>query len=832
MPRLKIDGYEIDVPPGTKVIEAAERLGIIVPRFCYHPGLGSVGACRMCAVKFVEGPVKGVEMSCMVNAEDGMVVSTRDEEAVGFRRQVIEWLMMNHPHDCPVCDEGGHCLLQDMTVSGGHGIRRFPGKKRTYHDQDLGTFIQHEMNRCIHCWRCRRFYQEFAGYRDLGAIQIGNRTYFGRFSDGHLESPFAGNLADICPTGVFTDKPSRYAGRRWDFQRSPSLCIHCSLACQVVASARYRALVRLEARLSHAVNGYFICDRGRYGFPYVNHPGRPRRAKIEQEEVRLDRAIQAAAEKISRIVDRDGPQSVAAVGSARSSLETQGILKRLCQLRGWHGPIYFAEASMRRKLKNAVSRLDASLAVSQREIEQADFILAVGVDPVNEAPMLALAMRQASRKGAPVGVIDPRPISLPFSFEHLPVALPEMDLCLSVLVKGAVGRSAAEDLGPDALRFYDSIPAGFARNPELKSRMDSLTRRMKQSHRPVMICGTDIVRETTPALAADQTLLLRQMQKQAGLFYVLPEANSFGTALLSPSNGSLMETIGAIENGTVTALVLVESDPYWSFPDGNRLEQALRRLDLLVILDYLPSKTARHARIFLPTQTVFEAGGSFVNQEGRIQFTRPVFGGGIPIKQIGAGGHPPRIFRSGMSGDDPKAAWQILTVLSEILSPGEELSLDCAWKAIIQENPGLSVLGNFGESLDGVRLIPNQSGEKSFSVDWARDLNKDNESDGGMELLLVDWTFGTEELSSYSPYIQGVEKAPVLTMHLADGDQCGLADGDTVILHLDGGPLKLNLSLAENMARGVLVLPRHRQLPWQKLRALPAGIPVDRIEKA
>jgi NADH-quinone oxidoreductase subunit G len=210
MPKLIIDQREIEVPPGTKVIEAAERLGIMIPRFCYHPALGSFGACRMCAVKFEAGPVKGVEMSCMVEAHDGMVVSTTDPEAVQFRKYIIEWLMLNHPHDCPVCDEGGHCLLQDETVSGGHGLRRYLGKKRTFSDQYLGEFVQHEMNRCIHCWRCRNFYQDFAGYRDLGAMQIGNRMYFGRYQDGALESPFAGNIIDICPTGVYTDKPARY----------------------------------------------------------------------------------------------------------------------------------------------------------------------------------------------------------------------------------------------------------------------------------------------------------------------------------------------------------------------------------------------------------------------------------------------------------------------------------------------------------------------------------------------------------------------------------------------------------------------------------------------
>ena len=246
MPKLIIDDQEIEVPEGTKVIDAAEKLGIVIPRFCFHPALGSVGACRVCAVKFLQGPFKGVQMSCMIDAKDGMVVSTTDEEAVDFRKHVIEWLMMNHPHDCPVCDEGGHCLLQDLTIAGGHGIRRFQGKKRTHFDQYLGPLIQHEMNRCIQCYRCSRFYQEFSGYRDLGVMQIGSRVYFGRYKAGTLDSPFAGNLTDICPTGVYTDKPSRFFGRRWDYERSPSVCINCSLGCHTVVSARYRQIVRIQ----------------------------------------------------------------------------------------------------------------------------------------------------------------------------------------------------------------------------------------------------------------------------------------------------------------------------------------------------------------------------------------------------------------------------------------------------------------------------------------------------------------------------------------------------------------------------------------------------------
>ena len=288
----------------------------------------------------------------MVAAEDGMVVSTTHPDAMDYRKYVIEWLMLDHPLDCPVCDEGGHCLLQDETVSGGHGIRRFLGPKRTYEDQDLGRFVQHEMNRCIQCWRCRRFYQDYAGYRDLGALQIGRRTYFGRFSDGALESPFAGNLIDVCPTGVFTDKPSRFKGRRWDFERGPSLCLHCSLGCNTVGGAKYREMVRLEARPNDAVNGYFICDRGRYGFSYANHPERPRRARLSGREVPWDEAILAAAAELARISREHGPGAVACLGGARSSLETQGALKLFCRTQGWRDPQFFWDPALERKVKS------------------------------------------------------------------------------------------------------------------------------------------------------------------------------------------------------------------------------------------------------------------------------------------------------------------------------------------------------------------------------------------------------------------------------------------------------------------------------------------------
>jgi NADH-quinone oxidoreductase subunit G len=829
MPTLTIDDQQIEVMKGTKVIEAAERLGIMIPRFCYYKPLGSVGACRMCAVKLLHKESKGVQMSCMLDAEDGMIVSTTHPEAVEFRRHVIEWLMLNHPHDCPVCDEGGHCLLQDLTVAGGHGIRRYKGKKRTYRDQDLGIFIQHEMNRCIQCYRCSRFYQEFCGYRDLGVMQIGDRVYFGRFKEGALESPFAGNLADLCPTGVYTDKPSRYKGRRWDYERSPSLCIHCSLGCHTVASARYREMVRLEARYSREVNGYFICDRGRYGFHYNEHPQRPRRAKIDQEEAPWDQAVEAAVEKMARMQTPDGTSMVAAHGSVRTGLETQAMLARLCRRLQWRGPGYFAYPLQEQKVRAAVSRLDERLLVSLREIEGADLVVCVGADPVNEAPMLALALRQAYRKGASVIVIDPRAVFLPLGYEHVPARLADVDRHLHALLKGLVDRKDVEKMGTGALAFYDAASEAEL-DSKTRDRLASLQTKLQKSRKPVIVCGTEIVPATTPVAAADWALILRSAKGQGGLFYLLPGANAFGGALLAAPGRSFAEVVEEIEQETLRALVLVEADPFRFFPDRERLSKALKKLDLLLVLDYLPSEIARHAHIFLPTRSLYEAGGTFVNQEGRVQYAPRAYRGGLSIVRTGGGDHPPREFRGDIPGNEPRAAWQALAELEAGLAGGQPVSLDGLWQETAEEN---AVLGRMLDRQGGgaaVRLVPEESAAKPFV--HSLEAGDRTRSKARWDLLLVDRTFGTEELSAYSEYVRAVSAPPRLSINAQDAADLGLTTGSRVFLDLDRGPLEIKLQLEEQMARETLVLPRHEQIFWQQLKTIPARVDRKALKKA
>src|SRR6202161_1739235 len=321
---IYIDGKLRQANPKQNLLHACLSLGYDLPYFCWHPALGSVGACRQCAVKQFrnEQDTSGkLVMACMTPASEGTRISIADPEAAGLRAAVIQGRMQNHPHDCPVCDEGGECHLQDMTVMTGHRLRTYSFGKRTFRNQYLGPLVNHEMNRCIQCQRCVRFYREYAGGKHLTAFHLRDTIYYGRHEDGVLENEFSGNLVEICPTGVFTDATLKHHyTRKWDLQMAPSICVHCGLGCNTTVGERYGTLRRVVNRYNHAVNGYFLCDRGRFGYEFVNSQQRLLQPVLDGRPVSSASASRHLGEKVAA-------GKAIGIGSPRASLEANFALR-------------------------------------------------------------------------------------------------------------------------------------------------------------------------------------------------------------------------------------------------------------------------------------------------------------------------------------------------------------------------------------------------------------------------------------------------------------------------------------------------------------------------
>jgi NADH-quinone oxidoreductase subunit G len=349
----------------------------------------------------------------------------------------------------------------------------------------------------------------------------------------------------------------------------------------------------------------------------------------------------------------------------------------------------------------------------------------------------------------------------------------------------------------------------------------------------VIVCGTDILPVQVPGIAADLTLLLRAADKKAGLFYLLPGANAFGAGLFSDAEASLLNIVEAIENGDVKALVLVETDPFFHFTDRNRLERAIDSLDLLIVMDYLNSESAQKAHIFMPSTTLYEADGIYVNQEGRAQMVRQAFSGGAPIVQSGGGDHPPRLYGTGIPGADPRPAWMTLAELAgkNLKSEDKELPVDIyKWLAdIVPELAEIDIAADIPD--EGVLLNSGVKTDLRFSTNVSRQTETHPESTEKLKLIFTDLTFGTEALSAHSECLRELEPEPDVIMHTSEAERLDLNDGDPIYIQTENGRFEAKLKAVENMAAGVLVIPRHRKLTWQIFDTGMSSIGRDQIKK-
>lgn len=623
MATIHVDGKDFEVDGADNLLQACLSLGLDIPYFCWHPALGSVGACRQCAVKQYndENDTRGrIVMSCMTPATDNTWISIDDEESKAFRASVVEWLMTNHPHDCPVCEEGGHCHLQDMTVMTGHNARRYRFTKRTHQNQELGPFIAHEMNRCIACYRCVRYYKDYAGGTDLGVYGAHDNVYFGRIEDGTLESEFSGNLVEVCPTGVFTDKThSERYNRKWDMQFAPSICHGCSSGCNISPGERYGELRRIENRFNGSVNQYFLCDRGRFGYGYVNNADRPRQPLLAGQAIGIDAALDKAAELLKG-------KRVIGIGSPRASLESNFALRELVGANNFYSGIAAGELANIRLIRDILQKGPLPTP-TLRDVELHDAIFVLGEDLTQTAARLALALRQAVKGkateiAAGARIQDWHMAAVQNVAQHArhplfiaSVTETRLDDVVAESVHAApadlarIGFAVAHAIDPSA-------PAVDGLEAEAQALVQRIANALLAAQRPLIVSGASLGDKALIEAAANIASALKNREKNGSLSLVVPEANSLGLALLGGE--SVDAALDALSNGQADAMIVLENDLYRR-AETAKVDAALSAAQTVIVADHQRTATSERAHLLLPVASFAEGDGTLVSLEGRAQ---------------------------------------------------------------------------------------------------------------------------------------------------------------------------------------------------------------------
>jgi NADH-quinone oxidoreductase subunit G len=651
---ILVDGVAVPAKADANLLETCLSAGLDVPYFCWHPALGSVGSCRQCAVKAYRGPgdeAGQIVMACMTPVTAGMRVSIADEQAAAFRESVVELVLTNHPHDCPVCEVGGECHLQDMTALTGHTARRDRFAKRTHLNQDLGPFIKHEMNRCIGCYRCVRFYKDYAGGDDFGVFGANRQVYFGRAADGALESEFAGNLVEVCPTGVFVDKPfSTVFRRKWDMRSTPSVCPHCAVGCNITVQERVGKFRRVINRYNETLNGHFLCDRGRFGTGFIESEQRLRKSRNRTGQVMTHEAARDALAAVLR------QERVIGIGSPRASVESNFALRQIVGAENFYAGVSDYDSAV---LEAAVAAMQVTPVATLQHAERADTTLLLGDDPLAVAPRLGLALRQAALR-PPAALLAERQIAAWHDGAARTAASERRNAVMIVStaptwlddVASVTVRDTPEAIARFAFAVADSLLA--------EDRANDFATTLRDAKMPIVVAGGSAALVLG---AANIVMALRRAGVAAHLSILLPEANSLGLGLMAAR--PLRDALSLLPGRNV---VLMENDVLRRGP-GTEICAAVKSL---IVLDHIETGSTRAADVAAAVGSFADADGTFVNMEGRAQ----------------------RVYKAMFGADDAPASWAVLrdaAIIAGKLLPGEWATQAALLDALAAEIPALAL---------------------------------------------------------------------------------------------------------------------------------------------
>ena len=635
MVEIELDGQKVEVAEGSMVMHAAEKAGTYIPHFCYHKKLSIAASCRMCLVDVEKAPKP--MPACATPVTQGMIVRTRSDKAVTAQKSVMEFLLINHPLDCPICDQGGECQLQDLAVGYGGSTSRYEEEKRVVFHKEVGPLISmEEMSRCIHCTRCVRFGQEVAGQMELGMSNRGEHAEIETFLGKTIDSELSGNMIDICPVGALTSKPFRYSARTWELSRRKSVAAHDSSGANLIVQVKNNQVMRVVPLENEDVNECWIADRDRFSYEALNGSERLTQPMLKQggvwKEVDWQTALEYVANGLKNIQRDHGANSIGALVSPQSTVEELYLAGALVRGLGSDNIDYrlrnaeFGAAEGVRTLGTSI----ASLSTLQR-------VLVVGSNLRKDHPLFALRVRHAVRHGAQLNVI-----TSPAAFSHADAWA--MPVAQAVLAEASGWAQALADVAA-AIAAEKGVAAPVAGNATAQAQ--AIAKSMLGGERKAVLLGNAAAHH---ANASSLLALANWIAEQTGatVGYLTESANTVGAQWVGAQPQTGGKNAGQMLAGGLKAAILLNTEPEFDSAAGSAAAQALGQAEMVVTLSPFKANMA-FSDVLLPIAPFTETSGSFVNAEGRLQSFHAV------VKPLA----------------ETRPAWKVLRVLANLLDvPG------------------------------------------------------------------------------------------------------------------------------------------------------------------
>jgi NADH-quinone oxidoreductase subunit G len=651
MINIEIDGKQLQAENGATVIEAAHLAGIAIPHFCYHKKLSIAANCRMCLVQVEKAP-KPLP-ACATPVTEGMKVFTHSEQAVKAQQGVMEFLLVNHPLDCPICDQGGECMLQDLSVGYGGGHSRYHEEKRMVLSKDIGPLVSaEEMSRCINCTRCVRFGQEIGGQMELGQAFRGEHAEIMSFVSGTVNSELSGNMIDLCPVGALTSKPFRYKARSWELSRRRSVSAHDSLGSNLAVQTKNNRVLRVLPIENEDINECWLSDRDRFAYEGLNSPDRLTKPMIKQDgkwqEVEWQVALEYAANGLRHIANGAGAEQIGALATANSTLEELYLLQKL--MRG------IGSQNVDFRLRQSDFSRDGKhqgapwLGMSVSDVGSADRLLIVGSFLRKDHPLLAARVRRAVKKGAQVNLIHAT----------------DDDLLMKVANKAIVA--------PDAL--VDTL-AQVAKAVAAKQ-SDGIAGSLASGERVAILLGN--FAQQHPQAAQLQALAQQIAALSNGKFGFLGEAaNSVGGYLAQATPDAKGLNAASMLASPRKAYVLLNVEAELDCANPQQAVAAMQAADLVIAMSAYKHQATEYADVLLPIAPFTETSGTFVSTEGRVQSFKGA------VKPLG----------------EARPAWKVLRVLGNLLKL-DGFDFDTSDAVRDEALPGADVAGRLNNAIGGV----------------------------------------------------------------------------------------------------------------------------------